>query len=116
MTSSADLYGRSIRGLWENVMTSSADTYGRSLRGLWENVMTSSADLYGRSIRGLWENVMTLQGLYSEKCEKIFLSETTRPRVLIFGMKHHLVDLYQVCLNYIPRAKNGPVPGVICFT
>ena len=32
------------------------------------------------------------------KHEKIFLSGTTRPRHLIFGMKHHLVDLYQVCL------------------
>ena len=108
-------------------------------------------------------------GLYREKYEKIFLSETTRPRVMIFGMKHHLVnlnqvcsnyihgaknglprgshvlhrlilgkhekifmsettrlralilicsiiDLYQVCSNYAPRAKNGPAPGVTCFT
>ena len=23
------------------------------------------------------------------------------------GMKHHLVNLYQVCSNYIPGAKNG---------
>ena len=30
-------------------------------------------------------------GLYGENLEKIFLFETTRPRVLIFGMKHHLV-------------------------
>ena len=30
---------------------------------------------------------------------KIFLSETTRPRSLIFGIYHHLVDLYQVCSN-----------------
>ena len=37
--------------------------------------------------------------------KKIFLSETTRPRALIFGMKHHLVDLYQVCSNYTPGAK-----------
>ena len=28
---------------------------------------------------------------------KNFLSETIRPRALIFDMKHHLVDLYQVC-------------------
>ena len=27
--------------------------------------------------------------------KKFFLSETTRPRALIFGMKHHFVDLYQ---------------------
>ena len=35
------------------------------------------------------------------KHEKIFLSETTRPRALIFGMWHLLVDLYQVCSNYV---------------
>ena len=38
-------------------------------------------------------------GFYREKNEKIFLSETTRLWALIFGMKHHLVDLNQVCLN-----------------
>ena len=36
------------------------------------------------------------------KHEKIFLSETRRPRLLIIGIKHHLVDLYQVCSNYSP--------------
>ena len=50
-------------------------------------------------------------GLYREQHEKIFLSETTRPRALIFGMKYHLVDLYQVCSNYSPGFKNGPAPG-----
>ena len=48
--------------------------------------------------------------LYREKHEKIFLSETTRPRVVIFGMKHHLVDLYQVCSNYTHGPK-WPHPG-----
>ena len=47
---------------------------------------------------------------------KIFFSETTRPRTLVFGMMHHLVDLYQVYSNYPPGAKNGPAPGVTCFT
>ena len=37
--------------------------------------------------------------------KKIFLSDTTMPRALIFGMKHHLVNFYQVCSNYIPGAK-----------
>ena len=40
-------------------------------------------------------------GLYREKHENIFLSETIRPRALIFGMKHHLVDLpslFKLCL------------------
>ena len=50
-------------------------------------------------------------GLYGGKCEKNFLSETTRPRTLIFGIQHHLVDLYQVCSNYTPGAKNGPAPS-----
>ena len=45
------------------------------------------------------------------KYEKMFLSETTRPRALIFGFTHHLVDCYQVCSNYAPGA-----PGVTCFT
>ena len=50
-------------------------------------------------------------GLYSEKHGKIFLSETIRPGPLIFGRQHHLVDLYQICLNYTPGAKNCPAPG-----
>ena len=49
--------------------------------------------------------------LYREKHDHIFLSETTRPRALIFDMKHHLVNLYQICSNYIPGAKNGPPKG-----
>ena len=43
-------------------------------------------------------------GLNREKHEKIFLSENIRPRAMIFGMLHHLVD-------YAPWAKNGPAPG-----
>ena len=42
--------------------------------------------------------------LYREKHEKKFLSETTMPRALILGMKHHLLNLYQVCSNYISGA------------
>ena len=49
--------------------------------------------------------------LYREKHEKISCSETTRPRALICGMKHHLVDLYQVCSNYAPGAKKWLGPG-----
>ena len=48
-------------------------------------------------------------GLYREKHEKIFLSETIRPRALIFDMRHHLIDFYGVCSNYPPGAKNGPL-------
>ena len=46
-------------------------------------------------------------GLYSEKHEKIFSTETIRPRVLIFGKWHHLVDLYQICSNYALGARPG---------
>ena len=50
-------------------------------------------------------------GLHYEKEKKIFLYDTIWPKVLIFGMKHHLVDFYKVCSNYAPGAKNGPSPG-----
>ena len=53
--------------------------------------------------------------LYRENMKKSSNPETTRLRVLIFGMKHHLVNHYQVCSNYAPGAKNGPAPGVTCF-
>ena len=52
-------------------------------------------------------------GIYGEKHEKIFCSETIRPRALVYGMEHDLVDLYQVCSNYLPGAKNCPVPFYI---
>ena len=42
---------------------------------------------------------------------KIVTSETTRPRVFIFGMKHHLVNLHQVCSRYGPGTKYGPTRG-----
>ena len=54
-------------------------------------------------------------GLYRVQHEKIFLSETTRPRALSFCMKYHLVNLYQFCSNYSPGAKNGPASGVTEF-
>ena len=49
-------------------------------------------------------------GLYRGKHGKLFLSETIRPRALIFGMRHHLVDLYQVYSNYVPWVNNCPAP------
>ena len=52
-----------------------------------------------------------LHRLTKGKHEKIFLSETTMPRGLIFGMKHHLVDFYQVCSNYATWAKDSPPRG-----
>ena len=55
---------------------------------------------------------MFYKGLKKEKHDKIFLSETIRPRDLIFGMYHDLVDLYPVCSNYAPGAKIDPTPGV----
>ena len=51
-----------------------------------------------------------LHRLIQDKHEKIFSSEITMPKALIFGMQHHRIDLYQVCLNKAPWAKNGPVP------
>ena len=68
--------------------------------------------LMGRKESNQTKNIF-YTGLYRENDEKIFLSETTRLRVLIIGIKHHLVNLYQVCSNYIPGAI---CPGVTCFT
>ena len=48
---------------------------------------------------------------FRENMKKIFLSKTIWPTALIFGMWHQLVDLYQVCSNYAPGAKNGPARG-----
>ena len=49
-------------------------------------------------------------GLYREKYEKIFLSETIRLRALIFGKYHHLVDLYQVFFKLCPWGQKWPCP------
>ena len=50
-------------------------------------------------------------GLYKEKHETIFLSETTMPRALIFGMKHHLENLYQVVQIISLGPKMAPRQG-----
>ena len=50
-------------------------------------------------------------GLYRENVKKIFVSETTEPRALILGIKHHQVDLYQVCSNNAPGVKMVPPWG-----
>ena len=57
-----------------------------------------------------------LHRLIEAKLEKTFLSETTSHSALIFGIKHHLVDHYQVCSHYAPVAKIGPTVGATCFT
>ena len=54
---------------------------------------------------------MLYKGLNRKKHEKDFLSETIRPRALIFGMMHYLVVIYQVCSNYTPGAKMAPPRG-----
>ena len=43
--------------------------------------------------------------------KKIFKSETTSSRALIFGMWDHPVDCYQVCSNYTSGVKIGPALG-----
>ena len=42
-------------------------------------------------------------------------SETARPRALIFGMYHCLMDFYQVCSNGCPGVRNGPAAGSLGF-
>ena len=46
--------------------------------------------------------------------KKIFLSGTAKLRALIFSMKHHLVNFYQVC-SIISLGQNCPRPGVHMF-
>ena len=50
-------------------------------------------------------------GLYNGKYDKIFLSETTRTKALIFGILHHLVDHYQIYSNYAPGGQKWAQPG-----
>ena len=54
---------------------------------------------------------MVYIGLYKENMQKIFLSETTKARALLFGSKHHLVSLYKVCSNNAIGAKIVPLGG-----
>ena len=53
---------------------------------------------------------------YIVKTLRIFLSKSIRPRTTIFGMQHHLVDLYKDCSKFAPRVKIDPAPGVTSFT
>ena len=64
---------------------------------------------WGPKLVPLWGHMFYI-GLFKKKHEKIFVSETTRPRALMFGIKHHLANLCQVCSNYIPGA-NMARPG-----
>ena len=66
--------------------------------------------------KGPAQGVTGFRWVYTGKHEQIILSETTRSRALLFDMKHHQVDLFQVYSNYALGAKNGPAPGVICST
>lgn len=52
----------------------------------------------------------------SSKCNfsKILFSITIRPKAKIFGMKHHLVDLYQDCSNVGPQGHNEPPWSFSC--
>ena len=43
------------------------------------------------------------------------LSETAKPRALIFGMQHCLVDLYQIYSNGGLGVQNGPAAGGLGF-
>ena len=43
--------------------------------------------------------------------KKNFLSEVTRPRAMIFGIKHYLVVFYQNLLKLYPWGQKWPYPG-----
>ena len=46
---------------------------------------------------------------YIGKTVMFFCQKPTSPRVLIFGMWHHLVNFHQVCSKFVPGAINGPM-------
>ena len=46
----------------------------------------------------------------------IFLCENRRPGPLVFETYFYLVDRNQDCSHYSHGVKNGPTPGVACFT
>ena len=50
-------------------------------------------------------------GLYRVNLKKIFSSETARPIEPWYLVCSITLDLYQVCINYAPWAKNGPTRG-----
>ena len=53
--------------------------------------------------------------LYREDKKKIFFSETTNPRALVFVKLHHLDDLFQVCWKFWPWGTKLARTGVTCF-
>ena len=76
--------------------------------------------IHGGESRGLNGRVHGISWRYSDKtCKKInyisISSETAEPRAFIFGMKHCLVDLHQVCWGWSGGAMvlgELPVPGL----
>ena len=52
--------------------------------------------------------IMTLKVYFGMKTLKIILSETTMPRALVFGIKHHLMGFYQCCSIYGTGGKMAP--------
>ena len=59
---------------------------------------------------GCHGNIYALMG---ENKKKIFLSESTRPTALIFGMLQWLMVFYINCANYAPEVKFGHAPGSV---
>ena len=53
---------------------------------------------------------------YRETPFKIFLFETKRPMLFIFGIQLCLVNLCQDCSSYSPGTRNGTAQGPTCFT
>jgi hypothetical protein len=61
---------------------------------------------------------MQNSGCHSNRKKKLKRFSLKKPKELVFclfGMKHHLVRVYQVCSNNSPGVKIGPALGVIDF-
>ena len=62
------------------------------------------------------KNILRPRGhMFIDPYRKKFLSETRRPKPLIFSTKLHLADPCQTCSNKITGPKNGSAVGHTCF-
>ena len=68
----------------------------------------------------LWYLIVLISGFcsliyfYIGKTNQIFLSETTMPSTLIFGMQHHVVRLYQFYLIWSKGLLSEPACELAC--
>jgi hypothetical protein len=85
--------------------------YYHLLSSIHPSVHTSLDNIEVNNFKTFYESLKVVQKIqFMQKIFKIIFSETINASAKIFGMKHHVVNLYQACVNKI-----GPVQGSHCF-